>query len=87
MSAIVPDSPSGYLILQFLTWLAERPRTYGEAMDAWRTTCPRLSIWEDAMGDGLIELGQGRWRERHVRVTNKGHILLQGAPVLPQAAE
>ena len=80
MSAIVLDSPSGYLTLQFLAWLAERPRSYGEAMDAWRTSCPRLSIWEDAMGEGLIELGEGRWRDRHVRVTAKGRALLQAAP-------
>ena len=89
MSSIVPDSPSGYLTLQFLAWLMEHPRTYGEAMEAWRTSCPRLSIWEDAMGEGLIELGQGRWRERHVRVTAKGRALLQDAPAaaLSQAAE
>jgi hypothetical protein len=87
MSTIVPDSPSGHLTLQFLTWLSERPRSYGEAMEAWRSSCPRLSIWEDAMAEGLIELGQVRWRDRHVRVTAKGHALLQRAPVLPQAAE
>ncbi len=89
MSAIVLDSPSGYLTLQFLAWLDERPRSYGEAMDAWRTSCPRLSIWEDAMGEGLIELGEGQWRDRHVRVTAKGHGLLERAPAaaLPQAAE
>ena len=87
MSAIVLDSPSGYLILQFLAWLAEHPRSYGEAMDAWRTSCPRLSIWEDAMNEGLIELGEGRWRDRRVRVTAKGHALLQDTPVLSQAAE
>jgi hypothetical protein len=89
MSSIVPDSPSGYLTLQFLAWLAERPRTYGEVMDAWRTSCPRLSIWEDAMNEGLIALGAGRWRDRHVCVSAKGRALLERAPAtaLPQAAE
>ena len=33
---------------QFLAWVADRPRTYAEAMEAWRSSCPRLSIWEDA---------------------------------------
>ena len=28
---------------QFLAWVADRPRTYAEAMEAWRSTCPRLS--------------------------------------------
>jgi hypothetical protein len=44
-------------MLQFLDWVASRPRTYAEAMDAWRTSCPRLSVWEDALLAGLIQLG------------------------------
>ena len=40
---------------QMLEWIAERPRTYAEVMDVWRTSCPRLSIWEDACIAGLIE--------------------------------
>jgi hypothetical protein len=47
------------LTLQFLAWLAERPRGYAETMDAWRTSCPRLSIWEDARLDGLVRLERG----------------------------
>ena len=47
------------LTLQFLSWVEERPRTYGDAMDRWRTSCPRLSIWEDACIDGLVEFGAG----------------------------
>jgi hypothetical protein len=46
------------LILQMLAWLEDRPRTYGETMNAWRTSCPRLSIWEDALADRLIQIGQ-----------------------------
>jgi hypothetical protein len=44
------------LTIQFLQWVAEQPRTYAQAMDAWRSTCPRLTIWEDALNDGLIEM-------------------------------
>ena len=87
MSGIVLDSPSGHLTLQFLTWLAERPRTYGEVMEAWRTSCPRLSIWEDAMEEGLIRLGEGRWRDREVLLTPAGRALLAASPPLPVAAE
>jgi len=39
---------------QFLAWLAERPRTYKEVMEGWRSSCPRLTIWEDALSDELI---------------------------------
>ena len=42
------DSPS-LIMIQFLSWVADRPRSYAETMDAWRTTCPRLSVWEDAV--------------------------------------
>ncbi len=42
------------LTLQMLAWLSGGQRTYGETMDAWRTSCPRLSIWEDALADRLI---------------------------------
>lgn len=45
------------LVLQLLAWVAERPRTYADAMDAWRTSCPRLPVWEDAVDAGLIDLG------------------------------
>lgn len=44
------------LTLQFLDWLAAAPRSYADVMEAWRTSCPRLSIWEDAVEDGLVEL-------------------------------
>ena len=56
------EGPSAYLTIQFLEWLSERPRTYGETMDAWRTSCPRLSIWEDALSAGLVRLGHGVFR-------------------------
>jgi len=42
------------LILDLLEWLVERPRLYEEVMDAWRTSCPRLPVWEDANDRGLV---------------------------------
>jgi len=44
------------LILDLLEWLAKRDRTYEETMDAWRTSCPKLPVWEDANDRGLIAL-------------------------------
>ena len=41
---------------EFLSWIARRPRTYPETMEAWRTSCPRLSVWEDAVSDGLVRV-------------------------------
>lgn len=42
------------LILDLVQWVAEAPRPYGPAQEAWRTSCPRLTIWEDAVDGGLI---------------------------------
>ena len=50
---------SAGLMLQFLDWVGCQPRTYGETMDAWRTSCPRISVWEDASLDGLVALAEG----------------------------
>jgi hypothetical protein len=42
------------LVLDFVEWVAARPRTYAEVMEAWRTSCPRLTIWEDSVDQGLV---------------------------------
>ncbi|MDC7784289.1 hypothetical protein PQJ75_08060 [Rhodoplanes sp. TEM] len=78
-------TPATPLTLQFLAWLDERPRTYGEAMEAWRTSCPRLSIWEDALIDGLVEIGAGAATRdaAPVRPTAKGRALLATATAVP----
>lgn len=46
------------LTLHFLAWVAEAPRSYADA-EAWRRSCPHLSIWEDAISDGLIRFENG----------------------------
>jgi hypothetical protein len=65
-----------HLTLQFLAWLAERPRSYAETMEAWRTSCPRLSVWEDATLAGLVRLAPGAGKRAMVEVTEQGHALL-----------
>ena len=42
------------LVLDLIEWVAAQPRTYAETMDAWRTSCPRLPIWEDAVDHGFV---------------------------------
>jgi len=43
-------------VRELLTWIDRRPRTYPETIEAWRTSCPRLSVWEDAVSDGLVRV-------------------------------
>jgi hypothetical protein len=42
------------LILDFLEWVAAEPRPYRDVMDAWRTSCPRLTVWEDSIDAGYV---------------------------------
>jgi len=42
--------------LELVEWVARRPRTYAEAMEAWSSHCPRLTVWEDAVIDGLVRI-------------------------------
>lgn len=42
------------LILDLLAWLATEPRPYGEVIEAWRTSCPKLPVWEEANERGFI---------------------------------
>lgn len=47
------------LMLDLVAFVAARPRPYAEVLDAWRTSCPRLTVWEDAVEAGLVELREG----------------------------
>jgi hypothetical protein len=64
------------LTQQFLTWVEEAPRSYAEA-EAWRRSCPHLSIWEDAIADGLIRFENGSSMQQSLIVlTPRGKVLL-----------
>ena len=69
------SEPASLIMLQFLAWVADRPRTYPETMEAWHSTCPRLSVWEDAIIDGLVRLDNGG--SRAVRLTPRGSAVLE----------
>jgi hypothetical protein len=69
--------PAAHALTQaFLAWVAEAPRSYGEA-EAWRRSCPHLSIWEDAIADGLIRFENGAsLKESRLVLTRAGRALL-----------
>jgi len=64
------------LILDLLEWLHRRERTYEETIAAWRTSCPRLPVWEDASDRGLVETRSSNGRSL-VRLTPAGLALLK----------
>jgi len=69
------------LTLELLTWISSRPRTYAEAMEAWRSNCPRHPVWDDALNDGLIQIVNSGAAEpakqAHVALTPRGKTLLE----------
>lgn len=69
--------PASLIMLQFLAWVADRPRSYAETMDAWRSTCPRLSVWEDAIIDGLVRIENNEGRA--VALTTRGLAMIEKA--------
>jgi hypothetical protein len=59
---------------QFLAWVADRPRRYPEAREGWHS-CPHLSVWEDAIVDGLMRIENGR----ALQLTPRGRAMLDKA--------
>jgi hypothetical protein len=66
------------LILDFLEWLAAGARPYSEVMDAWRTSCPRLTVWEDAIDHGFVIRRSVAGQELLVDLTPLGRSFLEG---------
>jgi len=75
MESTMSDSPS-LIMIQFLAWVADRPRTRDQAMEAWHS-CPHISAWEDAIVDGLVRIDNDG--SRTVSLTPRGCAVLEKA--------
>jgi len=62
--------------LELLDFVSRRPRTYDETMDAWRSHCPRLLVWEDALLAGLVSVVRSEGGSR-VELTPSGKAALR----------
>jgi hypothetical protein len=80
------SEPVEALIVDFVTWLAPGPRPYDEVMDAWRTSCPRLTVWEDALDRRLVARRRGADGRPSVVVTDEGRAWLAGRLARPARA-
>jgi hypothetical protein len=65
------DHPD-HLIVDLLEWLGPSPRPYSEVLDAWRTSCPRLTVWEDANDLGFIERQHSPGRGQLISTSSVG---------------
>ena len=72
---LTSDEKLDSLVLDLLEWVAKEPRTYRQTMEAWRTSCPRLTVWEEAVDRGLV-LRERASGEPAVTVTAAGRRLL-----------
>lgn len=75
-------TPHALLLAQFVAWVGAADRSYAETMEAWRSSCPRLSVWEDALDAGLVRIdtaGAAATAEARVRLTARGEVELRAA--------
>jgi hypothetical protein len=76
--------PVDPLVLDLLEWIGPRSRTYAETIEAWKTSCPRLTVWEDASDQGLVARRCGPGRDTLISITAAGADLLKEyRPVRP----
>jgi D-3-phosphoglycerate dehydrogenase len=73
----VPGEIIDPLILDLLEWLAPTPRPYDEVMEVWRTSCPRLTVWESAVDGGFVVRRRSGDEPAVVEVTAVGHQRLR----------
>lgn len=66
------------LVRDFVEWVGKEPRLYRDALDAWRTSCPRLTVWEEACDRGYVERRHIEGQGSFVRVTDKGRRFVDG---------
>lgn len=64
------------LVLDLVEWIGREPRLYSEVIETWRTSCPRLTIWEDAVDSGYVARG-AQGRDGRVTITESGARLLR----------
>ncbi len=65
------------LIFDLVEWVARKPRTHADVMNTWRTSCPRLTVWEDALDRGLVARKKAG-QQAIVVVTPRGLKFLEG---------
>ena len=65
------------LVLDFVEWIAREPRAYSEVVGTWKTSCPRLTLWEDAADLELVARETIAGFGMVVTVTEDGERLLR----------
>ena len=64
------------LLLDLIEWVARKTRSYADVMEAWRTSCPRMPVWEEAIDRGFLQR-TGGGRSAPVVLTEAGRRFLR----------
>src|SRR5512144_332739 len=73
------NDPVDALVVDLLEWIGPAPRPYAEVLDAWRTSCPRLPVWEEANARGFLVHGRVEGMGAVVAVSEPGMAHLNQA--------
>ena len=73
----VQDSVLDSLVFDLVEWVGKEPRTYVQVMEAWRTSCPRLAVWEEAVDRGYLVRSHDNAGAICVRVTAAGRAFVR----------
>jgi D-3-phosphoglycerate dehydrogenase len=84
LSRTMTDSVD-HLILDLLEWMGTTPRPYAEVLEAWRTSCPRLPVWEEAHRRGYIERHYSAGIGQSVSVSESGSEHLRTGRIMTDA--
>jgi hypothetical protein len=60
------------LVLDLVEWIGREPRLYSDVIETWRTSCPRLTIWEDAVDRGYVARQPAAGQGARVAITESG---------------
>jgi hypothetical protein len=74
---VVMADPVERLVVDLLEWIGPEPRPYSEVIEVWRTSCPRLPVWEEANARGFVERRHRAGSEACVQVSPAGRAFLQ----------
>ena len=71
------SDPVEPLVLDLLEWIGHTPRPYSEVIEVWRTSCPRLPVWEETNARGFLDRRHRSGSEACVQVSPAGRAFLQ----------
>jgi len=71
-----PNDPVDALVLDLLEWVGHGTRPYTEVIEVWRTSCPRLPVWEEANARGLLARHHAPGEAAQVGLSTAGRALL-----------